>query len=165
MQPETFRAAKLNALRIGSYDTPHLTNPPVQEWLMAALSGPGGVFLMISDRATRWMPMQRWRQMIKADKTRSWRNSPKTAQTRFSFGWNIICRRPLQSPVSFLRQRAFAHWARAVNSLAAVGRYANSRGSIDDQAVLQDIPHPAPNAEGALNWHCAAEDRPWVGEG
>ena len=46
--------------------------------------------------------------------------------------------------------------------LSAFGRHAHSRGSVDGLPLLHDIPHPAPGSEGAINWHFAAEQRPWI---
>lgn len=165
MIAEAFRIAMLNALRTGPYDTPYQTNPPVQEWLIAARGGPGGVHLIISDTAMR----------VGGDTT----SAPDDLSEQNSIAAILAENRPDAPQFLMLRHlpTGFAVPGRffpadgmvelrndgAQLRLSAIGRHAHSRGSIDGQAVLQDIPHPAPNAEGAINWHFAAEERPWLG--
>jgi hypothetical protein len=167
MHPKTFRIAMLNTLRVGPYDAPHLTNPPVQEWLIAARSGPGGVILIISDTA---IPVEG--DATPAPDDLSEQNSIVAilAEDRTDT-LHFMMVRHLPATVS-VRGRFFPADGMAElrkdgtqMRLTAFGRHAHSRGSVDGQAVLHDIPHPAPNAEGALNWHFAAEERPWVGAG
>lgn len=167
MHPKTFRTAMLNTLRVGPYDTPHLTNPPVREWLISARSGPGGVTLIISDTA---IPVEG--DATSAPDDLSEQNSILAilAEDRADALQFLMVRHLPASvtvPGRFFPADGMAELRKDGTRmrLTAFGRHAHSRGSVDGQAVLHDIPHPAPNAEGALNWHFAAEERPWVGAG
>lgn len=165
MIPATFRIAMLNMLRIGPYDTPHLTNPPVQEWLIAARSGPNGVFLTISDTAS---PVEG--EAVAAPEELSEQNSIVAilAEDRADAPQFLLLRQlpaGVTVPGRFFPADGLAELRKegAQLTLVAIGRHAHSRGSVDGQAVLHDIPHPAPNADGALNWHFAAKERAWIG--
>jgi hypothetical protein len=167
MTSDTFRIAMLNTLRVGPYDTPHQTNPSVHEWLIAARSGPGGVFLVISDTAIPVDP-----NATSAPDDLSEQNSIVAilAEDRADALQFLMVRHLPASvtvPGRFFPADGMAELRKDDTRmrLTAFGRHAHSRGSTDGQAVLHDIPYPAPNAEGALNWHFAAEERPWVGAG
>jgi hypothetical protein len=167
MIAETFRTAMFNALRIGPYDTPYQSNPPVQEWLIAARSGPGGVYLIISDTA---IPVEG--DAISAPDDLSEQNSIVAilAEDRADAPQFLMLRHlpeGLSVPGRFFPADGMAQLRKDGTRLclSAFGRHAHSRGSVDGQTVLHDIPHPAPNAEGALNGHFAAEGRPWVRAG
>ena len=164
MIQETFRIAMLNTLRVGPYDIPHETNPPVPEWLIAARSGLGGIYLIISDTPipfegdTGSAPDDLIEQnsivaILAEDDT----DAPRFLMVRhLPVGFAV--------PGRFFPADGMAELRKDGEKLrlTAVGRHAHSRGSIDGQTVLHDIPHPAPDAEGALNWHFSAEERPWV---
>ena len=164
MIAETFRTPMLNTLRVGPYDSPHRTNPPVQEWLIAARSGAGGIYLIISDTAS---PVEgggmsapdalKERNSIVAVLAEDRENAPQFLMVRhLPAGVSIPGRFFPADGMAELRED------RTGLRLAAFGRHAHSRGSIDGQMLLHDIPNPAPNAEGALNWHFAADERPWT---
>lgn len=167
MITENFRVAMLNALRTGPYATPYQTSPPVPEWLVATRSGPGGTYLFISDTATSVEG-----DTNSAPESLSEQNSIVAilAEDRADALQFLMVRHlpaTVTVPGRFFPADGMAELRKdgARLRLTAFGRHAHSRGSIDGQAVLHDIPHPAPNAEGALNWHFAAEERPWVGAG
>lgn len=166
MIPETFRIAMLNTLRIGPYDTPHRTNPPAREWLIAARGGPGGNYLMISDTAVAVGD-----ESGSAPAGLSEQNSIVAVMAEISADrqqFLMLRHLPagLSLPARFFPADGAAELTVAGNGLrlAAFGRHAHSRGSDDGQVILHDIPYPAPDAEGAINWHFAAEERPWTAQ-
>lgn len=164
MTIEPFRTAMLNVLRIGPYDAPHRTNAPTNEWLIATLGGPENKYLTISDtsatvgQATDRAPTELSEQnsivaVLAEDDGGTLqflmvRHLPDglSVQGRFF---------PADGAASLSRQED-------VLQLRAFGRHAHSRGTLGDQGILHDIPDPAPNAEGAINWHFSAEERPWT---
>lgn len=167
MIAEAFRIAMLNTLRIGPYDTPYQANPPVQEWLIVTQSGAGGVYLIISDTAS---PVEG--NGISAPDDLSEQNSIVAilAENRANAPQFLMLRHlptSVSVPGRFFPADGMAELRKDCTGLrlAAFGRHAHSRGSVDGQTLLHDIPNPAPNAEGALNWHFAAEERPWIGAG
>ncbi|MDQ0513534.1 hypothetical protein [Ancylobacter amanitiformis] len=163
MIAETFRIAMLNTLRIGPYDTPHRANPPVTEWLIAARGGPDGVYLIISDTPasvgedTASAPVDLVEQnSIVAVLAKDDGDRPQFMMLRHPPG-------DFSLPGRFFPADGMATLTQydGVLRLGAIGRHAHSRGSVNGQVVLHDIPHPAPNTDGAINWHFAAEERPW----
>ena len=164
MIAETFRTAMLNTLRIGPYDTPYQTNPPVQEWLVAARSGPGGVYLIISDTAN---PVEGGGMSAPDDLNEQNSIVAVLAEARADATQFLMLRHlptRVSVPGRFFPADGMAELRKDSTGLrlAAFGRHAHSHGSVDGQTLLHDIPNPAPNAEGALNWHFAAEERPWI---
>ncbi|QIR86486.1 hypothetical protein [Paracoccus sp. AK26] len=163
MIPQSFRIAMLNTLRIGPYDTPYRTNAPLREWLIAARSGPTGEHLIISDTATSVDS-----EDIRAPDDLSEQNSIVAILAELhDSAPQFLMLRHLPDGVS-VPGRFFPADGVAVLSLDgaalglnAFGRHAHSRGTVDGRIVLHDIPHPAPDAEGAINWHFAALEHPW----
>ncbi|MGC4410933.1 hypothetical protein D4A92_22975 (plasmid) [Rhizobium rosettiformans] len=164
MTPDNFRIAMLNSLRVGPYDAPHQTNAPVEEWLIAERRGPAGEYLIISDTAT---PVARDTQA--APDNLSEQNSifailAENSADRPQFLMLRHLPAGVTVPGRFFPADGMAvvHMDGSKLQLTAIGRHAHSRGSVDGESVLYDVPHPAPNAEGALNWHFLAQQQAWT---
>lgn len=167
MIADNFRTAMLTTLRLGPYDTPYQTNLPVQEWLIAARSSAGGIYLVISDTAC---PVQDDGILAPDDLSEQSSIVTVLAEERFEARQFLMLRHlpaGVSVPGRFFPADEMAELRKdgAGLQLAAFGRHAHSRGKFNGQAVLYDISHPAPGAEGAINWHFAAEERSWIGAG
>ena len=168
MIAQTTRTAMLNTLRIGPYDRPYQTNPPVQEWLILSGGGPEGAFLVISDTSVPVTPGAAAapaglaeQNSIVAILAEADAQAPQYMMLRhLPDGLDAA---PVL-PGRFFPADGVVTLSRADDGLrlVAFGRHAHSRGTVGGRSVLHDIPHPAPNADGAINWHFAAEERPWT---
>lgn len=167
MVPKKFRIAMLNQLRLGPYDRPHQAGPVSQEWLVVERSGPDGEHLRISDATT-----------ATDDKSGDAPADLKVRNTIFALlaepedgtGRNtqflMVRHLPLAATVqgTFFPADGSATLALKDGTLAmtAFGRHAHTRGDVEGALVFYDIPRPAPSADGAINWHFTAEERPWI---
>lgn len=164
MTIETFRTAMLNDLRVGPYNAPYATNSPTKEWLIATLGGPGDKYLTISDTSTTV-----GQDTDSAPAELSEQNSIVAVLAEDDGDTQqFLMLRHLPEGLSiqgrFFPADGAARLSRqdGVLNLRAFGRHAHSRGTSGNQSVLHDIPNPAPNADGAINWHFSAEERPWT---
>lgn len=163
MNIKNFRVPMLNSLRIGPYDLPYQTNPPTQEWLIASRQGDQSVYLTISDTSTRvdgdtnaapqGLVEQNTIVAVLAEETDD--ISHFLMLRHLPEGVRISGR--------FFPADGAATLGLQTNTLqlGAFGRHAHSRGEANGASVLHDVPDPAPNADGAINWHFSAQERPW----
>ncbi|MEM7695234.1 MAG: hypothetical protein AAF318_12350 [Pseudomonadota bacterium] len=165
MVPTTFRVAMANRLRLGPYSDPASTGDRGAEWLIVERVGALGEVLFVSDTAPcngltqgaappGLAPKHTLVALLAEDD-----ETPK---------FLIVRQRPaaLPTPGLFFPAdgcvRLTGHHGRL--GLRAFGRHAHSRGTRSGATVLIDVPDPAPAAEGAVNWHFEAEQRPWPAE-
>lgn len=164
MVAKIFRVAMLNSLRIGPYNIPHQTRTAAPEWLIVSRSGNTGEFLTISDTASsasqssEVVPLELSEQnSIVAMLAES---SPDNPQ------FMVVRHLPsdIKVPGRFFPADGMAELLSADGKivLRAFGRHAHSRGSLNGSMILHDIPDPAPNAEGAINWHFVAREVAWA---
>ncbi len=164
MDFRNFRVPMLNSLRVGPYDFPFQTNAPTQEWLIASRLENQSAYLTISDTSAAVEPSngdapeglmeQNTIVAVLADET--------DVQSRFLMLRHLP--RGVRISGRFFPADGAATLSRTQGKLRldAFGRHAHSRGTEGGASVLHDIPNPAPNTEGAINWHFAAEQRPWT---
>lgn len=164
MNTLNFRSPMLNNLRIGPYDLPFQTNPSTQEWLIASRQNDQSPYLLISDTST---PVDDG--AIRAPEGLTEQNTIVAVLAEEAEGVSeFLMLRYLPVGVRISGRFFPADGAARLSvdagklQLNAFGRHAHSRGSSANDSILHDIPHPAPNAEGAINWHFSAEERPWA---
>lgn len=169
MIPINFRVAMLNRLRLGPYDHPHLTGTVAEEWLIVERVGRDGELLRISDATTLSGDTSGY-----APADLQPRNTivallaePETEEDEGP-QFLMVRHLPLSTTVqgSFFPADGYARLARVNGTLIlnAFGRHAHTKGEIAEAVVFHDIPRPAPNAEGAINWHFNAEERSWTAQ-
>lgn len=163
MNTNTFRVPMFNRLRIGPYDFPYQTNPPTEEWLIASRHSNHSSYLTISDTSTPFEPGS-----TKAPEGLTEQNTIVAVLAEESDGnlqFLMLRHHPEGVPIP---GRFFPAEGAATLKLEdgqirlnAFGRHAHSTGNANGESILHDIPNPAPNASGAINWHFTAEERPW----
>lgn len=163
MNIKNFRVPMLNSLRIGPYELPFKTNSSTQEWLIASRQNDQSSYLSISDTSTPVEPGS-----VGAPEGLTEQNTiVAVLAEEGSLQSQFLMLRHLPEGVRISGRFFPADGAATLSiengnlTLSAFGRHAHSRGSSVEESVLHDIPHPAPNAEGAINWHFSAEERSW----
>lgn len=164
---DTFTIAMLNTLRIGPYDFPYRTNPPTSEWLIASRGGPDGAYLTISDTANSVGPDTKTAPPELEPQNSIVGVLAEEADGTAEFLWLRHLPSGVSVPGRFFPADGVARlsYADGAFGLRAFGRHAHSAGTSGTGQVLHDIPHPAPNSDGAINWHFLAEERPWKPQG
>jgi hypothetical protein len=164
MDFDKFRIAMLNSLRIGPYDLPYKTNSPTAEWLIAGRGGPDNAYLTISDTST---PVELGTPAAPRDLAEQ--NTIVAVLAEEDLGTSkFLMLRHLPEGMSISGRFFPADGTANLSgtggsfSLSAFGRHAHSRGTSGNHSILHDIPNPAPNSDGAINWHFSAEERPWI---
>ncbi|MEM7695260.1 MAG: hypothetical protein AAF318_12480 [Pseudomonadota bacterium] len=165
MLPTHFRVAMANRLRVGPYGAPARTGEPGPEWLIVERLGAGGEILFISDTTASGGAVDGDAPMGLAPLHTLVALLAEPSDTP---EFLIVRQRPaaLQTPGIFFPGDGCVRLSGGEGDLGltAFGRHAHSRGTLNGATVLNDVPNPAPAAEGAINWHFAAQQRPWPGQ-
>ena len=166
---QAFRIAMLSAVKTGPYERPHISEHQGYEWLIVERSGADGEFLAISQAGRAegrnakaapadLTPGNTQVAMLVRDSRRG------EAKAEFIFLRTQPAEIVPGGPFFPCEGYASLNGEMGSLQLKAMGRHFHTRGRVQGVPIFQDVPHPADGAKGGLNWHFAAQQRPWDGE-